>query len=415
MAFFRDMGHVTEDTDEVQSAMERCVSRSGPALDKLPSATARFTSRPYFERVWIYQELFLGRRVVVCCGKWHIPFRVFRGSFIAGDDIYNPSPREKAWRRHVRERFDQLRAGALDPDPTTLWTALNSVSDAACADPRDRVYGVLSTVDWSDRTPIRPDYTRDRLHVAIEALRIVTSDGDCSGDWLHSMRAVLVSLEVSAETTPRLREATERRRRLAQPGEPADIDRGQLRGRTEYYGWRLEPRHWGDEQEGNWDPDAADGFDYSAWAQRHGHPEQPVSVTAYDDTQYALPLVARPGDWVLAHSEYLPPLVARPRGDGLYDVVGYAVIRAQLYEYWTERLPELPNFDVYMDVEDAVVYILGPGGDDLDSGVCGYPGSSYAQPISYVRYADDDIGAACEEVPFGYTPQLSDPFVGRAT
>lgn len=118
-----------------------------------------------------------------------------------------------------------IRAGALETDPTTLWTALYPVSIAECADPRDRVYGILSAVDWSDRTPICPYYTKDRLHVAIEALRIVTSDGDWRGEWLQSVNVVLENLQVSEDTTPGLREAIERRR-AARPGEPAKIDQG---------------------------------------------------------------------------------------------------------------------------------------------------------------------------------------------
>ncbi|KAK7745051.1 hypothetical protein SLS53_003286 [Cytospora paraplurivora] len=425
MSFFSDMGLVTEDSDDVQEVMERWMSKLGPALVKLGSAAARFTSRPYFERVWIYQELFLGRQISVCCGKWHIPFRVLRGSYIAGIFHHNAYTRGfKGWRQYLEEDFDRqvsidiyqqlIRAGALGMDPTTLWTALYTVSIAECADPRDKVYGILSTVDWSNKTPIRPDYTKDRLHVAIETLKIVTSDGDWRGEWLQSVNVVLENLQVSEETTPGMREAIERRR-LAQPGQSTKIDQGQLRGLAEYYGWRLEPKHWGEEQEGDWDSDAADNFDYSAWAQRQEHQEQPASVTAYDSTQYALPSVARPGDWVLAHDLYLPPLVARPRSDGLYDIVGYAAIQEKLYDYWHERLPELPNFGVRMDVEDAIVYVNDREVDRLDSGVCGYPGSSYAQPIVYLRHADGSNGAACEELPFGHMPQLAYPFIGRAT
>lgn len=189
-----------------------------------------------------------------------------------------------------------------------------------------------------------------------------------------------------------------------------------MRGLTEYYGWRLEPRHWGGEHGEGRGSDAEDEPDHSAWAPRQEeHLQQPVSVAAYDSTQYALPSVARPGDWVLAHHLYLPPLIARPRGDGLYDIVGYAVVQAQLYDHWEARLLELPNFGVRMDVEDAVVYVHGRGADRLDSGVCGYPGSSYAQPISYVRHTDGTAGANCERPPFGDIPQLDDPFTGRAT
>lgn len=61
--FFREMGLVTEDSDDAQEVMELWASKSGPGLDKLGSAAANFTSRPNFGRVWIYQELFLGRQI----------------------------------------------------------------------------------------------------------------------------------------------------------------------------------------------------------------------------------------------------------------------------------------------------------------------------------------------------------------
>lgn len=40
-----------------------------------------------------------------------------------------------------------------------------------CADPRDKVYGILSLIDWGDVAPPSPDYTQSDLQVAVEFMR----------------------------------------------------------------------------------------------------------------------------------------------------------------------------------------------------------------------------------------------------
>ena len=46
-----------------------------------------------------------------------------------------------------------------------LW-ALSTFSQFICSDPRDRIYGLLGTVDWEPQ--ILPDYTRSPCQLAIE-------------------------------------------------------------------------------------------------------------------------------------------------------------------------------------------------------------------------------------------------------
>lgn len=123
-----------------------------PVLDLL--------SRPYFDRLWIRQEIFLAdpREAVIVCGTHQVPWLVFRNG-VAG--LYL-----------LRLTFGDMR-GMFETLPTNLYQfifqpsimQLDSLRFQAgfpgCKDERDRIYAVLSLLDNKDRAiGIKPDYTR---------------------------------------------------------------------------------------------------------------------------------------------------------------------------------------------------------------------------------------------------------------
>jgi hypothetical protein len=39
-----------------------------------------------------------------------------------------------------------------------------------CAEPKDKIYGVLSLIDWGDKVAPVPNYAKDAFQLAVEVL-----------------------------------------------------------------------------------------------------------------------------------------------------------------------------------------------------------------------------------------------------
>lgn len=145
-------------------------------MDTLILAMKEFLGRDYFSRTWVYQEIVLGRHIILCCGCTRVPLYSLYGMFLTMEYLGHLSVKdtEKAW--------PLLRAGAFSwsSSEKSLETLMSDVLALNCADPRDKVYSVLSMVHWrrSNEEPIYPDYTLDSLSLACKVLpRILRKRG----------------------------------------------------------------------------------------------------------------------------------------------------------------------------------------------------------------------------------------------
>ncbi|KAI7777299.1 hypothetical protein LA080_003816 [Diaporthe eres] len=146
-------------------------------LDALIPAMKEFLDRDYFSRTWVYQEIVLRRHIILCCGCTRTPLYSLYGIFLIMEYLGHLSVRdtEKAW--------PLLRAGAFSwsRSEKSLETLMGDVLALDCADPRDKVYSVLSMVHWRRRSeePIYPDYTLDTHSLASKVLpRILRQRGE---------------------------------------------------------------------------------------------------------------------------------------------------------------------------------------------------------------------------------------------
>ncbi|KAJ4417790.1 hypothetical protein N0V82_005956 [Gnomoniopsis sp. IMI 355080] len=146
---------------------------------RLVQALGTFASREYFRRVWIYQELSLGSDILVCCGKDTAPLGVVYGMLTI---VYGTTKRARrlglsslnvgeSW-DGLRQCEDMVEVGCVSRlDKRRLLEALYTASLLKCVDARDRVYGLLSLVEWGRlETPIFPDYTRDVFELGVDVL-----------------------------------------------------------------------------------------------------------------------------------------------------------------------------------------------------------------------------------------------------
>jgi hypothetical protein len=173
--------------------------------------------RPYFSRVWVLQELHSASRISFCCGNDHRPFDSLGAIGMLIDywmlrdarkwtwlwitrvlvDILSRIPwmlrRQKClWTASARQRYSAMfiRHGSLAlASGTRIGCRLSDVMRAMlqfdCTDVRDKLYGVLSLVDWDEANSSRiptPDYTKDAFSLAVEILQMYLADEKVAPD-----------------------------------------------------------------------------------------------------------------------------------------------------------------------------------------------------------------------------------------
>lgn len=75
------------------------------------------------------------------------------------------------------------------------------VSGMLCQDPRDRIYGTLSMVEWGEHDPIEPDYSIDEFDLAVQILRRLR----LQSLWLVMYRASTLGQSLELEHRPSAR------------------------------------------------------------------------------------------------------------------------------------------------------------------------------------------------------------------
>jgi hypothetical protein len=127
--------------------------------------------RPYWSRLWIYQEVQLARNVVVRCGVKEISWQSFAGLYEAWYQIHrkkimleqavtagNWDLIESCKLDKLMLFFDLRRAVKELADPA-FFLLLRRTADQDCTDPKDRMYAVMSLGKDKTQYP-RPDYRK---------------------------------------------------------------------------------------------------------------------------------------------------------------------------------------------------------------------------------------------------------------
>lgn len=120
-----------------------------------------FSSRPWFTRTWVLQELYSAQRVEVRCGCMSVSWEALRDCYerrysrALRYELRRPAAYEVVhfMQRHRMFSSDELGFRLLE----LLTTTRSSLS----SDPRDKLYGILSMLGTSGDLPfLRPDYDR---------------------------------------------------------------------------------------------------------------------------------------------------------------------------------------------------------------------------------------------------------------
>jgi hypothetical protein len=124
-------------------------------------AVTSLLARPWFERLWIWQEARLGNQhSIVMCGLVELHWSTFRSS------VFVLSLKPAPWYLSTTYPQNVRRAADLsDRDDNDFRRIAENTKFSKFEDPRDRVYALLSILPADDYINLAPDYTKSVAEV----------------------------------------------------------------------------------------------------------------------------------------------------------------------------------------------------------------------------------------------------------
>ncbi|KAH8602186.1 heterokaryon incompatibility protein-domain-containing protein [Bisporella sp. PMI_857] len=189
-----DIGEESKDSEHALDSILTCSpSKLYPMLEGLDirdSVNALY-SRPWFNRIWVLQEVFMARKAIVLCGKRVLPWSEFCpkhiliSSWEAGET--------ENW--HPRLPFTLPNSLLIESRETRSYSAakdffklLRSMRTCDATDPRDKVFALLPLLEDSAQTGLAADYSKGKEEVFIETARWLVENAGisllscCTGD-----------------------------------------------------------------------------------------------------------------------------------------------------------------------------------------------------------------------------------------
>ncbi|GAP85662.1 putative heterokaryon incompatibility [Rosellinia necatrix] len=112
-------------------------------------------ARPWFERVWIVQEIQLaGPHSILQCGNEVIPWPFFRRAVLCMQS------KKTIINAELRSKLMEVRNLADYAVHLNLTRLTRRHRERKCSDPRDKIYGILSTTTPAVRSRIFPQYSK---------------------------------------------------------------------------------------------------------------------------------------------------------------------------------------------------------------------------------------------------------------
>ncbi|KAF5023695.1 hypothetical protein F66182_4261 [Fusarium sp. NRRL 66182] len=163
------IGGAGSDTESAMQLISDCDLMSDPEqvkdrilVDKEGSlALTKLLMRPYWQRMWIFQEIVLGQRVMVHCGSFEVPWRGLRRLDEASGDgrlWYENQVRQK-WVLALRKALFRISHFCMKPaqarQPANVLLPTRTLQ---ATDPRDKLFALLGVSDFGPT--IYADYSK---------------------------------------------------------------------------------------------------------------------------------------------------------------------------------------------------------------------------------------------------------------
>jgi hypothetical protein len=125
--------------------------------------------RPYWRRLWVFQEIKHARRIMLMSGRDSISWNCLEALFKGRTKLYNFLPAETARRINCSPaaRMVRLRTKLID---CSVWNLLHESRHLECMDRRDKVYALLS-IATEGLEDIEADYRASLRSLGTRVLR----------------------------------------------------------------------------------------------------------------------------------------------------------------------------------------------------------------------------------------------------
>jgi hypothetical protein len=123
--------------------------------EKVPGAITSLCQRPYWRRLWVFQELRHAEDIQLMCGSLLIPWAAFRNLWAVVAELGGLDDGiSELLNNSLATRMMTLRTKPIN---FSLWNLLTETRNLDCADEHDRVYALLS-VTTEGHEDIEADY-----------------------------------------------------------------------------------------------------------------------------------------------------------------------------------------------------------------------------------------------------------------
>ncbi|KAL8848583.1 MAG: hypothetical protein Q9221_006416 [Calogaya cf. arnoldii] len=154
--------NISAASEEDAKWLDLTKTKYAPLFDeKTWVSIAWLLNRPWFSRLWIWQEVFLARNgAKVICGDDTISWEDLCKAIYALFLQLKPEHIQG-----LKKSVDRAAQIVLMDDRLSLKEILERTKDAQCSDQRDKIYGLLNLVAESQKFGIQPDYTKTTVEV----------------------------------------------------------------------------------------------------------------------------------------------------------------------------------------------------------------------------------------------------------
>lgn len=155
------------DLPEVALAFE---SNHQDVIAEMRRSIIAFAQRPYWNRLWIVQEILAGAQTVrVIFGNQLITWWQL-STLVEVVLMWTTTPGQGVGQTPLRRLMHIKEMSELYGGTVRFSQLLQWLSGTGCTDPRDRIFGLVAIVDWKNvaMDPIIPDYTQTAWSLAVK-------------------------------------------------------------------------------------------------------------------------------------------------------------------------------------------------------------------------------------------------------
>ena len=165
----REDSHTSKWNREAVAALQSSILDLSAVFQQL----LHVVDQPYWNRLWIVQEVLVAQHVDIMCDAHSFSLIEFCNIWSALNSLaYTQDNFREFYRGNVIPWLLMMDREDRKKDFHKAGAVMRLLRNKRCADIRDRVYGALSIIPWSTSIPpLKPDYGLSVLRLAMQALQ----------------------------------------------------------------------------------------------------------------------------------------------------------------------------------------------------------------------------------------------------